>query len=90
MAQALEDQAGQGRRQMENLARLERMISDITRAVEAHNHATRRVREALGDLSSTTGDHEQAVEGLTGVADRIGARARELADRVGRFRVSDR
>ena len=75
---------------MDNLARLERMISDITRAVEAHNHATRRVREALGDLSSTTGDHEQAVEGLTGVADRIGARASELADRVGRFRVSDR
>lgn len=90
VARALEDQAGQGRRQMDNLARLERMIGDITRAVEAHNHATRRVREALGDLSSTTGDHEQAVEGLTGVADRIGARARELADRVGRFRVSDR
>jgi methyl-accepting chemotaxis protein len=90
VAHALEDQAGQGRRQMDNLARLERMISDITRAVEAHNHATRRVREALGDLSSTTGDHEQAVEGLTGVADRIGARAKELADRVGRFRVTER
>ncbi len=90
VARALEDQAGQGRRQMDNLARLERMIGDITLAVEAHDHATRRVRESLGDLSSTTGDHEQAVEGLTGVADRIGARARELADRVGRFRVSER
>jgi methyl-accepting chemotaxis protein len=87
VAQALEDQAGQGRRQMDNLVRLERMISDITRAVEAHNQATRRVREALGDLSSTTGDHEQAVEGLSGVAERIGATAKELADRVGRFRV---
>jgi methyl-accepting chemotaxis protein len=72
---------------MDNLVRLERMISDITRAVEAHNQATRRVREALGDLSSSTGDHEQAVEGLSGVADRIGTRAKELADRVGRFRV---
>jgi methyl-accepting chemotaxis protein len=87
VARALEDQAGQGRRQIDNLARLERMISDITRAVEAHHQATRRVRESLGDLSDTAGDHEQAVEGLSGVADRIGARARELADRVGRFRV---
>jgi len=87
VAHALEEQVGQGRRQMENLARLERMISEITRAVEAHDHATRRVRESLGDLSSTAGDHEKAVEGLTGVADRIGARARELAERVGRFRV---
>ena len=87
VARALEDQVGQGRRQMDNLARLERMISDITQAVEAHNQATRRVRETLGDLSDTAVDHEQAVEGLTGVADRIGARARELADRVGRFRV---
>ncbi len=89
VAQALEDQAGQGRRQIDSLARLERMIGDITRAVEAHNQATRRVRDALGDLSSTAGEHEQAVEGLAGVADRMEARSRELADRVGRFRVSD-
>jgi methyl-accepting chemotaxis protein len=88
VARALEDQAGQGRRQMDNLARLERMISEITQAVKAHNQATRRVREALGDLSDTAVGHEQAVEGLTGVADRIGARAVELAERVGRFRVS--
>jgi methyl-accepting chemotaxis protein len=87
VVRALEDQAGQGRRQMDHLAHLERMIGDITRAVEAHNQATRRVRESLGDLSDTAGDHEQAVEGLTGVADQIGARAKELADRVRRFRV---
>ena len=87
VARALEDQAGQGRRQMDNLVRLERMINDITRAVEVHNQATRRVREALGELSGTAGDHEQAVEGLAGVAERIGSTARELADRVGRFRV---
>jgi methyl-accepting chemotaxis protein len=87
VAHALEDQAVQGRRQMDNLGRLERMIDDITRAVEAHDQATRRVRETLGHLSASAGDHEQAVEGLTGVADRIGTRARELADRVGRFRV---
>jgi methyl-accepting chemotaxis protein len=87
VAHALEDQAGQGRKQMDNLVRLERMISEITRAVEAHNQATRRVREALGDLSTSTGDHELAVEGLSGVADRFGNLARELAERVGRFRV---
>jgi hypothetical protein len=45
------------------------------------------VGEPLGDLSSTTGDHELAVEGLSGVADRFGTMARELAERVGRFRV---
>jgi methyl-accepting chemotaxis protein len=88
VAQALEEQVGQGRRQMDNLVRVERMISDITRAVQAHDQATRRVRESLGQLSSTAGDHEQAVEGLAGVAGRIEARAKELADRVGRFRVS--
>jgi methyl-accepting chemotaxis protein len=73
---------------MDSLARLERMIIDITRAVEAHDHATRRVREALGDLSSAADGHEQAVEGLTGVTDRLGSRARELEERVGRFRTS--
>jgi methyl-accepting chemotaxis protein len=84
---ALEEQAGLGRRQMESLSRLERMISDITRAVEAHSAATRRVRDALGDLSTSTGDHEGAVEGLSGVSDRLGSRARALAERIDRFKV---
>lgn len=87
VARALEDQAGQGRRQMESLSRLERMIAEITRAVESHNASTRRVRDSLGALSQTAGEHEAAVEGLSGVADRLGSRAKALAERVGRFKV---
>ncbi len=87
VSRALEDQAGLGRRQTESLARLERMIQEITRAVEAHNAATRRVRDALAALSHGAGAHDAAVDGLSGIAERVGARARELADRVGRFRV---
>jgi methyl-accepting chemotaxis protein len=55
--------------------------------VESHNAATRRVRETLGQLSHATGDHEVAVDGLSGVADRLGARARALAERIDRFKV---
>jgi methyl-accepting chemotaxis protein len=87
VARALEDQAGLGRRQLESLGRLERMIEEITRAVQNHDAATRRVREALQDLSHAAGDHDSAVEGLSGVSDRLGARARALAETVGRFKV---
>jgi methyl-accepting chemotaxis protein len=87
VARALEEQSGQGRRQLESLARLERMISDITRAVESHNAATRRVRDSLQALSQTAGEHEAAVKGLSGVSDRLGSRAKALTDRVGRFKV---
>jgi methyl-accepting chemotaxis protein len=87
VAKALEEQAGLGRRQIDSLGRLERMIADITRAVSNHDAAARRVREALGDLSQTAGEHEAAVEGLTGVAESLGARARALAESVGRFKV---
>jgi methyl-accepting chemotaxis protein len=87
VARALEEQAGLGRRQMDSLARLERMIVEITRAVQNHDAAARRVRDALQHLSRTAGEHESAVEGLSGVAERLGSRARALADSVGRFKV---
>jgi len=87
VSHALEEQGTLGRRQIENLGRLERMIADITRAVQNHDAATRRVRDALQDLSQTAGQHEVAVEGLAGVADRLGSRARALAENVGRFKV---
>ena len=87
VSHSLEEQSVQGRRQMENLARLERMVSEATRAVEAHNAAARRVREALGSLGSISKNQERAVDGLSGVAERLGKRSSELADRVGRFRV---
>jgi methyl-accepting chemotaxis protein len=63
------------------------MIADISRAVENHNAATRRVRDTLGLLTSATGDHERAVEGLSGVSDRLGSRATALAERIDRFKV---
>ncbi len=87
ISRALEEQAGLGRRQMESLSRLDRMISEITRAVESHNASTRRVRETLAQLSHATGDHDVAVDGLAGVAERLGSRARALADRIDRFKV---
>jgi methyl-accepting chemotaxis protein len=64
------------------------MIGYIGRAVDAHAAATRRVREALQHLSHTAGQHETAVEGLASVAERLGAGARALAERVDRFKVN--
>ena len=87
LGRALEEQAGLGQKQIESLARLERMIAEIGRAVQAHGAATRRVRETLQNLSQTAGEHESAVEGLAGVAERLGSRARALVDGVERFKV---
>lgn len=88
VARALQDQAGLGKRQIDSVGRLEQMIGHIGRAVEAHAAATRRVREALQHLSHTAGQHETAVEGLASVAERLGAGARSLAERVDRFKVN--
>jgi methyl-accepting chemotaxis protein len=55
--------------------------------VENHNAATRRVRDALQALSEAAGEHDSAVEGLSGVAERLGRRSMALAERVGRFKV---
>jgi len=87
LARALEEQSGLGRRQLDSLSQLERMIGEITRAVENHDAATRRVRGALQALSATAGTHESAVEGLSGVASQMGSRAKALADRVNRFKI---
>jgi len=87
VARALRDQAGLGKRQSESVGRLERMLADIGRAVDAHDAANRRVRDALHDLAQSAGQHEAAVEGLAAVADRIGSGARALAVRVDRFKL---
>jgi methyl-accepting chemotaxis protein len=87
VARALVDHSGLGKRQIESLGRLERMIGEISRAVENHDAATRRVRDVLQNVSQTAGEHETAVEGLASVADRLGAGARALAERVDRFKV---
>jgi methyl-accepting chemotaxis protein len=87
VARTLEEQAGLGRRQLENLTRLETMIQEITRAVENHNVATQKVKKALEALSQTAGHHESAVHGLAGVADQINSSAVALSERVNRFKV---
>ena len=87
VARALEEQSGLGKHQIDSLGRLERMIAEISRAVQNHDAAARRVRDALQNLSDTAGAHEGVVDGLSGVAERLGARARALAERVNRFKV---
>jgi methyl-accepting chemotaxis protein len=87
VALALEEQSGVGQEQLEGLGRLDRMSADIRRAVESHDAATRRVHDALRNLSDTAASHGTAVEALSGVAERLAARARALAERVGRFKV---
>jgi methyl-accepting chemotaxis protein len=87
LGRAIEEQGAIGAREAESLGRLERMVSDVARAAEGHEAATRRVRDALRSLSASAGSHEAAVEGLAGASDQLNARAKALADRVGRFKV---
>ena len=87
VARMLEEQAGLAKRQLENLSRLEAMIKDIAKAVEAHAAATQAVERSLESLSQTAGQHETAVHGLSGVSDQIGSRARALSETVSRFKV---
>jgi methyl-accepting chemotaxis protein len=63
------------------------MLSDITRALQDHEGATRRVREALSCLSRTAEQHQLAVVELSGVAERLSNRSRALAERVDRFKI---
>jgi methyl-accepting chemotaxis protein len=87
VSRALEEQSGLGRRQLEGLERINARLAEIGRAVEAHESATRRVRELLSHLTRTAAQHESAVSELAGLAERLGGRSRALADRVGRFKV---
>jgi methyl-accepting chemotaxis protein len=87
VTRALEEQTGLGRRQLESLDRIDRMLSDIGRAVENHDATTRRVREVLQHLTRTAEQHERAVVELSGVAERLSGRSRALAERVGRFKI---
>jgi methyl-accepting chemotaxis protein len=87
VSHALEEQSGVGRRQIESLDRIDTMLADITRAVENHDGATRRVREVLAELGRTARQHETAVVELSGVAERLSARSRALAERVGKFKI---
>ncbi|HET9597731.1 MAG TPA: methyl-accepting chemotaxis protein, partial [Anaeromyxobacteraceae bacterium] len=87
VSHALEEQSGLGRRQLESIERIDAMILDITRAIETHDAAMRRMREVLAQLSRTSERHEGEVAELAATADRLGVRSRALADRVARFKI---
>jgi methyl-accepting chemotaxis protein len=87
VTRALDEQTGLGRHQLESLELIDSMLSDITRAVENHDVATRRVREGLDQLTRQAEQHEAAVVELSGIASRLGGRSRALADRVAKFKI---
>jgi methyl-accepting chemotaxis protein len=87
VSRALEEQSGLGQRQLGSLARINEMIAEVSRAMERHEAATHNVHESLRHLAGTAQQHETAVAALAGVAGRLGAHSRALAQRVGRFRL---
>jgi methyl-accepting chemotaxis protein len=87
VSRSIEDQSGVGRRQIESLERTDGMLGDITRAVENHHAAARRVREALGHITRTAELHQSSVVELSGVAERLGGRSTALAEHVGKFKI---
>ncbi len=87
VTRALDEQTGLGRHQLESLEMIDSMLGDITRAVENHDGATRRVRDGLEQLTRQAEQHEAAVVELSGVAERLDGRSRALADRVGKFKI---
>jgi methyl-accepting chemotaxis protein len=84
---ALEEQAAIGRQQLQSLERIDVMIEEVTRAVTSHGGATRQVHASLHELGSAAALHEAAVAELSAVAERLGRRARDLSERVGRFKT---
>jgi methyl-accepting chemotaxis protein len=64
------------------------MIDEVTRAVADHGDATGQVQAYLHGLAGTSTQHGRAVGELSSVARRLEERARDLSERVGRFRTS--
>jgi methyl-accepting chemotaxis protein len=64
------------------------MIEEVTRAVADHGDATAQVQAYLRGLSGTANQHGRSVGELSSVARRLEERARDLSERVGRFRTS--
>jgi len=87
VSRALEEQSGVGQRQLGSLERIDEMLTEVRRAVENHDAATRRVQEAIEHLNRTAERHEASVVELSGVAERLGGRSRALAECVGRFKT---
>jgi len=87
LTKALDGQVGGAGRQLENVARLETMIGDITRAAKDHASVNRRVRDSLRSLLARSVEHEGAVAGLFSVAEQLGRQASALQGQVGRFKL---
>ncbi len=87
VVRAIEEQSGVGRRQLQSLEKINAMLADVGRAVENHDAATTRVREALSHLTRTAEQHDGAVIELSGVAGRLETRSRALAQSVGKFKI---
>ena len=87
LTRALDGHVGGAGRQLENVGRLEALITDTTRAAKEHSAANRRVRDSLRSLSSRAAEHEGAVSGLFAVAEQLGREARALQEQIARFRL---
>ncbi|HSN93326.1 MAG TPA: methyl-accepting chemotaxis protein [Anaeromyxobacteraceae bacterium] len=87
VSKGLEEGASAGRRQVGSLARVERTVAEVARAVEAHVATARKLREAIRSLSDVAGRQESAADDLAGVAERLGSGAKGLSDSAGRFRI---
>jgi methyl-accepting chemotaxis protein len=88
VARAIEEKSDAGRRRSRGhgLERVDTMLGDIRRAVENHDAAARRVREALEQLAPATARSVTAAE-LSGVASDLERRSRALAESVEGFRT---
>ncbi len=87
LSRALEEDADLGKRQIERVGQIDRMLADITRAVQDHQGVTTRVRDTLSQLAQFADQHEAAVVELSHVGERLDSRSRALAERVGRFKI---
>jgi methyl-accepting chemotaxis protein len=87
LTRALDGQVGGAGRQLENVGRLEAMITDITRAAKDHTVSNQNVRASLRSLSARAAEHEAAVTGLRSVAEQLGREAKALQQKIGRFRL---
>ncbi len=84
---ALEEQAELGRQQLGALDRIGGTLRELGGAMERHAGAEQSVREALARLGEAAARREQAAGALEGLSDRLGRRARALAERAARWKL---
>ncbi|MGB8932302.1 MAG: methyl-accepting chemotaxis protein, partial [Anaeromyxobacteraceae bacterium] len=87
LTRALDAQVGGAGRQVENVGRLEVLITDTRRAAKQHSSTNDRVRDSLRTLSARAAEHEGAVAGLFAVAEQLGREASVLQEKIARFKL---